>query len=118
MRKLLSILVLTLISCEEETDKETVTKQPVFNVSPQNNDLGTVMVGEEHTIPLRISSLYGDTQITSIEIQNVTGNYCSFNGNLPTVAGGTNQESGMKRTRGMRKLQLGNLGTVTTLGRW
>ena len=61
------IIILTLISCEEDVDKTDAEKQPVFNASPQNNDLGTVMVGEDLTIPIRISSLFAEIKTEIFE---------------------------------------------------
>ena len=90
LKSTLTIPLLTVLACNN--DVNITEKQPQFNVSPQNNDLGTVMVGEELTVPLRISSLYGDIQILGVEVQNILGNYCFYNGNLPDIEAGTNLE--------------------------
>ena len=90
-----SILIRTsvvLLSIGCNNDVSIAEKQPVFSASPQNTDLGTVTVGEEHLVPLRLASLYSDLQVIGVEVQNIMGNYCFYNGSLPTIAAGTNLE--------------------------
>ena len=82
MHRFNAVLLMTLIGCK---DSYNLTKiQTKMWVSPQMSDVGSVFVEEPHVLSLQIDCLQGDPlDILGVEVTNVTGEYFSFDGELP-----------------------------------